>query len=182
MSVNEQTVIKAIRNGNIKEFELLFRSLYAPLCGYALKILKDADNAEEIVQEVFYVLWKNRDELIITTSVKSYLYRAVQNRCIHLLNHKQVERKYTEYLSMQEMTSPNPEQAMQSGELYEIYNNTLKKLPELCRQIFEMNRQQGLKYKEIARELSISVKTVEAHMGKALKAFRQSFTEYQIPM
>jgi len=171
-------VTKATKLGDIKVFEEVFRLLYAPLCGYVNKIISNKEIAEEIVQELFYIIWKNKATLEIKISIKSYLYKSAHNKALHYIEHEKVKNKYVDYISANENFSETPEQAMQSSEMYAIYQETLKKLPENCRNIFNMSRNQGLKYKEIAEKLSISVKTVEANMGRALKAFRQSFANY----
>ncbi len=172
------TQFASIKNGNIKVYEALFRSLYPALCAYANKIVNDADWAEEMVQEVFYLLWKNKTQLTITCSLNAYLYKAVYNKCMHLIEHRQVKEKYKQHKQYQNNEAFHADEAMQTGELYTVYKNTLQTLPQRCRQIFQMNRKYGYKYHEIAERLSISVKTVEADMGKALKAFRQSFAAY----
>lgn len=180
MTAEDREQIKAIKNSDIKVFESLFRMIYPALCGYALKILKDPDQAEEIVQEVFYIFWKRRESILINTSLKSYLYKAVHNKCLHFIEHQTVVAKYSKHYEHTETGYYEPEDALQTGELYTAYKQTLRELPERCRTIFQMSRKYGLKYHEIAEKLSISVKTVEANMGKALKAFRHSLAEYQI--
>ncbi|MDA3893391.1 MAG: RNA polymerase sigma-70 factor [Salinivirgaceae bacterium] len=180
MTTEDKNRMRAIKNGEIKVFEELFRILYPALCGYALKILKDPDQAEEIVQEVFYVYWKRREAVIINSSLKSYLYRAVHNKCLHYIEHQKVVNKYVKHYEHTEVGYYSPDDAIQTGELYTAYKRTLSELPERCRVIFQMSRNYGLKYQEIADKLSISIKTVEANMGKALKAFRHSLAEYQI--
>ncbi len=178
MQSTESDTISAIKNGNIKVFEELFRSLYGPLCGYVNKLINNKETAEEIVQEMFYLLWKNRKSMMISISLKSYLYKSVYNKTLHYIEHEKVKGKYVDYITTQEQFTESPEQAMQTGELYSIYLKTLNSLPDNCKQIFQLSRNQGLKYKEIAEKLSVSVKTVEANMGRALKAFRQSLANY----
>lgn len=163
---------------NIKKFESVFRDLYAPLCGYVNKMINNKEVAEEIVQELFYKIWKDRDSLNIKTSLKSYLYKSAHNRTLHYIEHEKVKEKYVQHVTHTGQFIENPEQAIQAAEMYKIYLDTLKKLPENCRNIFKMSRNEGLKYKEIAEKLSISVKTVEANMGRALKAFKQSLANY----
>jgi len=90
----DKKVILDIKKGNIKAFEDLFRSLYPALCGYANKILKDTDQAEEMVQEVFYNFWKRRETIVIDASIKSYLYKSVYNKCLHYIEHQAVVNKY----------------------------------------------------------------------------------------
>lgn len=178
MAESEQNTLSAIKSGDIKAYEKLFKSYYAPLCGFVNKMVNDSEVAEEIVQELFYKIWKNKSTMVITTSIKSYLYKSVYNKALHYFEHEKVKNKYTEYASHNVNYSETPEQAMQTGEVYLIYKATLNSLPHNCRKIFQMSRNYGLKYHEIADKLSISVKTVEANMGKALKAFRQSFANY----
>jgi len=179
MTDTDKTLIQDIQKGNIKAFENLFRLLYPALCGYALKILKDPDQAEEMVQEVFYTFWKRRENLIIDVSLKSYLYKSVYHKCLHYIEHQAVVNKYASAYEHSQTAYYTADDALQTGELYEAYKKTLYELPERCREIFQMSRNYGLKYNEIAEKLSISIKTVEANMSKALKAFRHSLAEYQ---
>ena len=171
--------LKRIQSGDLKEFERLFKELYSPLCSYASKILFDNDKAEEIVQDIFYGIWKNKEKLDIRISFKSYLYRAVHNNCLQVIQHNQVEEKYRKHMvNNVEEFQIDPMQEMELEEMNHIVEQTLESLPERCKQIFSMSRFEGLKYKEIAEKLDISAKTVEANMGKALHAFRQNLKQY----
>ena len=171
--------IKKLSGLDIHSFETLFREYYQVLCAYAFRFLNDPDSAEEIVQDLFYTLWEKKDELQINTSVKSYLYSAVHNRCIKHIEHRKVETRYQQYyLKNESEIGTEPEGDHQALELQEIINDTLKALPERCSKIFRLNRFEGLKYHEIAARMAISVKTVEANMGKALKALRKSLKDY----
>lgn len=164
---------------DLRSFEVLFRQYYQMLCGYALRFVKDADTAEEIVQDLFYKIWEKRAELQINSSVKSYLFSAVHNRCLKYIEHRNVETRYRNYylLHGSEIDS-EPHDTAGIHELQEIINATLNALPERCGRIFRLNRFEGLKYHEIAEKLSISVKTVEANMGKALKLLRKNLKNY----
>ncbi len=164
---------------NLKSFEALFRQYYQMLCTYALRFVKDPDTAEEIVQDLFYKLWEKRAELQINTSIKSYLYSAVHNRCLKFIEHRNVETKYRNYYLLHESEIDNePGDSASISELHGVIENTLNALPERCSRIFRLNRFEGLKYHEIALKLSISVKTVEANMGKALKLMRKNLKNY----
>jgi len=179
IGTTETITMKQITLGDLKAFEGLFRQHYQMLCGYALKFVHDSDTAEEIVQDLFYKLWEKRMELQINTSVKSYLFSAVHNRCLKYIEHKSVEMKYRSYyLQHESEIDSEPNNAAGVRELQEIINHTLDSLPERCGNIFRLNRFEGLKYHEIAEKLSISVKTVEANMGKALKMLRKNLKEY----
>lgn len=156
---------------DLKEFEKVFRKYYEPLCRYAYSIVRDADEAEEIVQEFFYTFWLNRNRISIRLSLKSYLYRSIRNSALRYLQHKNIEDQYrTQDYALNHFESP--EQVIQGNEMAGIIDKTLKGLPERTRQIFLLNRINGLKYKEIADLLKISIKTVEADMGKALLELR----------
>ena len=166
-------IIRRIRQGDEREFESLFRSSYVYLVRYAKTLIKDHDSAEEIVQDLFFRLWQNRDK--IKSSLNGYLFRSVHNRCLHLIEHKKVVAKHAQEIEYSETESPEiPADILYYKELQARIAGILERLPERCGKIFCMNRFEGLKYAEIAEKLSISVKTVEADMGRALKEFRKA--------
>jgi RNA polymerase sigma-70 factor (ECF subfamily) len=180
MSIKAETVTMGqISLGNLKAYEMLFRQYYQMLCGYSLKFVGDPDVAEEIVQDLFYTLWEKRMELQINTSVKSYLFSAVHNRCLKFIEHRNVEQKYRSYyLQHESEIDSEPFDSAHVSEMQEIINQTLDSLPDRCGKIFRLNRFEGFKYHEIADKLSISVKTVEANMGKALKILRKNLKDF----
>jgi RNA polymerase sigma-70 factor (ECF subfamily) len=164
---------------NLQSFEVLFRQYYQMLCAYAYRFVNDGDTAEEIIQDLFYKLWEKREELQINTSIKSYLFSAVHNRCLKYIEHRNVETRYKNYFLMHESEiDSEPQNASNVNEMQRIIDHTLDTLPERCSSIFKLNRFEGLKYHEIAQKLSISVKTVEANMGKALKMLRKNLKNY----
>ncbi|NVO08738.1 MAG: RNA polymerase sigma-70 factor [Bacteroidales bacterium] len=168
-----------IKQDDLKEFEMLFKSYYSPLCHYAFRFLKDMDLAEEIVQEFFYNYWKNRHTMNIQISIKSYMFRAIRNNSLKYLEHLRVVKKYEQ--NFKDVNSSEvflETNELEVSELNEIIEATLNELPERCCQIFKLSRFEGLKYNEIAEKLSISIKTVEANMGKALQLFRKNLKHY----
>jgi RNA polymerase sigma-70 factor (ECF subfamily) len=171
-------IIRRIRNGDIGQFESLFRSSYVSLVRYAKTLIKDHDASEEIVQDLFFRLWKDREKLNIESSLNGYLFRSVHNKCLHYIDHiKVVERHAYEMSNRQPEYPESPSELLNYKELQEKIAGILERLPERCGQIFCMSRFEGLKYTEIAEKLSVSVKTVEANMGKALKEFRKELLE-----
>lgn len=171
-------IIRRIREGDVKEFESLFRSSYVSLVRYARIIIKDQDTSEEIVQDLFCKIWQDRKKLNIESSLNGYLFRSVHNRCLHHIEHLKVVEKHAEEMSLrQPERQENPADILQYAELQGRIAMILENLPERCGQIFYMNRFEGLKYSEIAEKLSISIKTVEANMGKALREFRKELAE-----
>lgn len=163
--------------------EELFKTHYLQLCNYAYIFLKDTDESEDVVQGVFYQLWKKKDSTEITTSLKSYLFTAVRNNCLKRISHLKIKNQYKEtVLHMDDKGSNNTMDRIVSRELEEEIKRAIENLPEQCRLIFTLSRQSGLKYTEIAEHLEISVKTVENQMGKALKVLREKLKSYLIPI
>ncbi len=161
------------------EFEKLFRLHYSKLCSYANLFLNDPDAAEDVVQEVFFKLWKSRDELVITTTIKSYLFRAVRNGCLNVIDHLSIRDAYkvANEEDMQDNELRFIDEAIVS-ELEQRIKETIDRLPAERRKIFILSRFEGLKYKEIADRLNISVKTVENQMYQALKYLRENLVDY----
>ncbi len=176
--IRDAEIIRRIRQGDKQEFESLFRSSYVSLVRYARTIVKDPDTSEEIVQDLFFKIWQDKDKIKIDSSLNGYLFRAVHNRCLHWIEHARIVEKHAAEMSYKQgENSETPEEALHLKELQARIARILERLPERCGRIFCMNRFEGLKYSEIAEKLSVSVKTVEADMGKALKEFRKVLIE-----
>lgn len=170
---NDRDIISGIKQGDIGQYESLFRSTYSSLVNYARTILKDNDTAEEIVQDLFYIIWRDRKKIKIKTSLNGYLFRSVYNKSMHYLEHQKVVKRHAgKVVAGVSIDNEDPVEVLKYKELHEKISAIIQRLPERCARIFCMSRFEGLKYSEIAEELSISVKTVEANMGKALKEFR----------
>ncbi len=161
-------------------FETVFREYYAPLTQYVYGILKDREAAEEVVQDFFYVYWNDREDIEIKTSLKAYLYQAVRNKALKLIRHENVKQKYATHFMKVAAPSQEENDTYEMKELQILVSEVLARLPERCSRIFCMNRFEGLKYKEIAVQLSVSVKTVEANMSKALMEFRKALVHYRV--
>ena len=179
MSPSEKKTLLRIKEGDITEFEALFKEYYQRLCDFGIKYVKNIEQAEEVIQDTFYNIWKNRETLNIKTSLKAYLYTAVRNNCLQELRTRSLNIKYESYYKSHYVNeSISPVDELNAKELSKVINKALNSLPERCRVIFQMSRNEGLKYHEIAEKLAISIKTVEANMGKALKHFRLCLKEY----
>ena len=165
--------------GSIKDYEVLFKLHYKNLCAYAYLFLKDSDVSEDTVQEVFFKLWRNRESVQIDSSIKSYLFRAVRNGCMNVIEHNKVREGYREssVRGHEQDQQSNFDQAI-VNELEQKINESINLLPTERRKIFIMSRYEGLKYREIAEELGISIKTVENQMYQALKFLRENLKEY----
>lgn len=179
MNPSDIEILNRIKEGDINQFEVLFKDYYEKLCAFGIKYVKNIGQAEEVVQDTFYKIWKNRKTLNIRTSLKSYLFTAVKNNCLQELRTRSLDIKYENYYkSHYTNESISPIDELNAKELSNVINKALNSLPERCMVIFKMSRYEGLKYHEIAEKLSISIKTVEANMGKALKHFRIYLKDY----
>jgi RNA polymerase sigma-70 factor, ECF subfamily len=176
--IRDAEIIRRIRHGDTGQFESLFRSSYVSLVRYAGTLVRDHDTAEEIVQDLFFRLWQDREKIKIKSSLNGYLFRSVHNSCLHWIDHNRIVEKHAAEMSVKEgENAQNTEEIIRFIELQEKVAQILERLPERCGRIFCMNRFDGLKYSEIAEKMSLSVKTVEADMGKALKEFRKALIE-----
>jgi RNA polymerase sigma-70 factor (ECF subfamily) len=179
LSYIESDIIPQIAQGNKSAFETLFKSHYANLCGYAVKYVWELEQAEEIVQDLFFNIWNKRSDLYISSSIESYLFRAVRNACLNYLKHRKIRDNYAS--SVQEVHNPGLGQVddpVETLELQKKIDESIESMPPERKKIFLLSRHEGLKYKEIAEQLGISVKTVEAQMGKALKFLREELKEF----
>lgn len=158
-----------------KEFERFFNDLYPMMVGFALNYIGDKDQAEELVQDVFTNVWIKAEKIIISSSAKSYLFTATRNACLNFIKHQKIEQAYANQL--ESPLSVNEDQ-VEYDELVGRLEKAMDKIPEKCREIFELNRFEGKRYKEIAEELKLSLKTVENQMGKALKILRTELGDY----
>jgi RNA polymerase sigma-70 factor (ECF subfamily) len=169
---NNNIFFTKIKTGDASALKNLFDAYYAVLCRYANRIVNDGDQAEEIVQSLFVKIWEKRHTLNIHVSEKSYLFRAVRNRCINLLQQEKVKQQHAQQIKEALQNAMSIENDT-DNELEIQIEAGIEMLPEKRREIFRLSREKGLKYREIAAKLNISVKTVETQMGLALKTLRE---------
>ncbi len=179
MQLSDKEIAEALQAGNENVFEQVFRLHYQRLWNYAAGILNDMDEAEEVVQQMFLNVWEKRTVIEISVSFKSYLYRAVHNACLNKLKQNKVRKLYAdEQIQTTEEAYEHTSQTILKTELEKQIHNAINALPEQCRLVFKLSRFEEMKYAEIATHLGISVKTVENHMGKALKIMREQLKDY----
>ena len=128
--------------------------------------------AEEIVQDVLLELWRRREALVSSSSPQAYLFQSTRNRSLNHVRHERVVKQGEPFARRPETTEPTAHAHMVEDEMQAAVRQAVAGLPERCREVFELSRVHGLKYTEIAETLEISVKTVEAQMGKALRILR----------
>ncbi|HPR31318.1 MAG TPA: RNA polymerase sigma-70 factor [Prolixibacteraceae bacterium] len=164
-----------------KGYERIFHEWYSSLCNYCFFLINDYDTAEDIVQELFVHLWENWERLKTLESVNGYLIKSVKNRSINYI------KKHSKFYVVQleenstDLTYnlvPPAGEMVEKKELEAIIDNAIKNLPPRCRTIFILKRMNEMSNTEIAKELNISVKTVEAQMTIALKRLHQFVCEH----
>lgn len=163
---------------NVTVFEDAFKTHFKALHSYAYTIVKDDIMAEEMVQNVFFKLWKNKETVEINQSFTAYLYRSVYHESLNYLKHLKVKSAYQAHAARNMNYSDNATDKLKLKDLEEHLDKALRELPEQCRAIFQMSRFEELKYMEIAAKLGISVKTVENQMGKALRILRLKLVDF----
>jgi RNA polymerase sigma-70 factor (ECF subfamily) len=170
---DEKNIFQKIREDDREAFKNLFDTYYASLCHYASHYLNDDALSEEVVQELFVKIWEKRLSLEIDTSVRNYLFRSVRNGCLNQIQHDKVRQLHGRKLKEALMCEDPAADYLITPEMIMKLEEGIESLPEKRREIFRLSREEGLKYREIAEKLEISVKTVEAQMGLALKTLRQ---------
>lgn len=176
----EHILFEKIKTDDEKAFERLFRHYYPHLCLYATQILKNPLAAEEIVQELFVRLWERRKETEIESSLKNYLLRAVKNLCLNFIKHNQIKNEYFQKILAENEPISSDDNFENQTELFQIIEKSISELPAKRREIFRLSRQEGLKYREIAEKMNISIKTVETQMGLAMKTLREKLRDFLI--
>ncbi|TKG89627.1 RNA polymerase sigma-70 factor [Puteibacter caeruleilacunae] len=178
---NELFIVQRMMEGDRKAFRYFFDQYYADLCNFVNIYVRDEQVAEEVVQDIFVYFWENRERININQSVKSYLFSASKNRSLnHLRNLKGQEEKKTELVRNNDLSDDRPEKYLELEELQSLLNQAIDTLPEKCREIYQLSRDQELSNKEIAQQLDISVKTVENQITialKKIKVFLQPYNE-----
>jgi len=179
MEFQDEQIASLLSKRDEAAFEQVFKTHYKNLHAYAFTILKDEDEAEEMVQQVFFKLWDRAEHLNFSGSVAAYLYRSVHNESLNYLKHQKVRFNHQMHVvhSMKNQADYSSGRMM-TRELEDKFQAAMGDLPEQCRTIFQLSRFDEMKYREIADKLSISVKTVEAQMGKALKILRAKLIDF----
>ncbi|HEX4468663.1 MAG TPA: RNA polymerase sigma-70 factor [Gemmatimonadaceae bacterium] len=172
-AIDDRELLARVRAGETSAFDAIFRANYALLVRVAEAMLRERATAEEIAQDVMLELWRRRESLDVTESVRGYLLQATRNRTLNELRHRAIERKSEPEIIENSAHLPSTDAAAREGEIEVALQAAVAELPDRCRQVFELSRVDGLKYAEIATRLGISVKTVEVQMGKALRVLRE---------
>ena len=150
----------------------LYSDYYEYLVNSVYRMVPDQITAEDLVQDVFFEIWKKREQLEFRTSVGAYLRKAVTNRALNCIRAKKMNFEVEDAALLLKSTEINSAKKLEIEDLQQLINKSVDKLPEKCRVVFSMSRYEEMKYAEIAESLGISIKTVENHISKALKILK----------
>ncbi len=179
-TLKDEQLFKLMKDNDSKAFESLFRRHYNPLCRKIIRITEDEEAAEDVVQQLFIKIWESRSMMEVPDSVAAYLTVSARNRALNHLKSAQRKRINEERLQNIRSEEDNSSQhQLEAKELNKLIQEAIQSLPEKRREIFVLSRFEGMSYREIAEQLGISIKTVEAQMGKALQTLREFIKEYQ---
>lgn len=174
----DNELILALKNGDSNALNTIFEEYFPKLMRVAYSLTQDKETSEELCQDVFVYLWKSRKKLEIKTSIKSYLFRAIKNRCYsHFKKTHNDLIEHSSELTLHAKTDLSADQDVQTLELHLIIEKAISALPEKTRSVFLLSREEEMSYKDIATNLDISVKTVEYHMGNALRQLKSHIEE-----
>ncbi|WP_338875639.1 RNA polymerase sigma-70 factor [Spirosoma sp. SC4-14] len=174
---NEHVVRSAFAESPQKGFELLFRLYYVPLCSHAVRFVYTREVAEDIVGEVFYQFWKSERYAAVTHTYRTYLYAAVRHRAYNYLRDELTGSRTPASLDDVDEASldETPQTLIEYDETFQRVEEAIRELPPQCQRVFLMSRFENRKNQEIADELGLALKTVEAHMARALQQLRRVF-------
>ena len=190
MEHTETLIVEQLKTGNEDAYQYIHDRHYALLCHVASGYVRDQFLAETIVGDTIFHLWEIRETLEISVSIRSYLLRAVRNRCINYLNSEWEKREIAfsslmpDEITDDKMTisDSHPLGTLLERELEEEIYKAIDKLPNECRRVFDKSRFEGKSYEEISQELGISVNTVKYHIKNALASLQTNLSKYLITL
>lgn len=182
--MKETTLQEQIKAGDIKAYEILFKTYYMQMYLFARKYVDDEEVAKDIIQETFLNHWEKRSQINIQASLKSYLFRSVYNNCMNYIKHEKVKDKYRETIHFMLMeTNERPLNFtgiddMVSKEMVDEIKKAIDSIPDTYKPTFKLSRSLHLKNNEIAEMLNIPIRTVETHLYRSLKHLKQKLSKH----
>lgn len=165
-------------NDDQEAFKELFFDFYPSLCVFARRYISSPETCEDIVQDTFFNIWKNRKKLEITSSIRNLLITSVKNSCIDYLRNQTVRQAPAARDTIHQTSMETPEEIYTISELEEMLYTALDSMPVNVRKAFELSRFENMTYSKIAEEMGVSPKTVEAYISKALTILRVELKDY----
>lgn len=170
----DMVLLQSVAAGDKQAFRLLFDRYFTPLCRFMYLFIKDREQVEELAVDIFMHLWTNRGNLGIRDNLKSYIFCMARNKCLNIMRKK----KRTVWFEEVDFDIYIREESLcEAEELMYVIEEAVCRLPEKCREVFRLSREQGMPNREVAEKLNISVKTVEGQITKALKSIREQLVK-----
>jgi len=179
LPLNNTDIVTGVRNRDKQVFEIIFNQFSPSMFSIALRYLKDQEEAQDIVQDVFLNLWRTAENLDERAPIQHYLARATVNTCLNRIKKTQRQQAYAKEQQQTQEPGTIGHLLLEHKELEAQYLSILEKLPEQCRRVFEMSRIKGLSPAEISQQLNISINTVYTHLTTALKKIRLGLLNQQ---
>lgn len=184
-SKEELLQLNKLKKGNEKAFEYFFNKYYDSILGFCIQFIYNKPEAKGITQEAFINIWSSRQQIEKINGIESFLYTYAKSKCLNVIRDNKVKERYkSKTLNKKEraldydiLKSMNFD-SLALTELEELITKSIDDLPEKSKVVFYKKRYENKKNKEIAQDLNVTVKTVEAHMTTALKILRLKLTEY----
>ncbi|MBJ6368932.1 RNA polymerase sigma-70 factor [Snuella sp. CAU 1569] len=180
-----ESVFLRFKRGDEVAFKFYFDKYYNNIVGFCVQFLHDEDKAKSVAQEAFIKLWLNREKVSKKTGIPAFLYTAAKSKCLNQIRHNKVVSKYKDFKLQEKEQQLNQEvlqalnfDSMNLTELKETIDKAIQDLPERCREVFIKRRIENKKNREIAEELGVSVKAVEANMTRAIKELNIKLAHY----
>ncbi len=181
MSYQDEDILKMLNANEDQAISVLFDNFYEYLCNVVYRVINDRDYAEDIVQEIFYDLWRKRERIQINISLRAYLRRAAVNRSLNHIRKQRMKFEEDEEVVLDlKAKGTDGQLELEKDELETRIFEIIESLPPKCRIIFGLSRFENMSYQEIADELGISIKTVENQISKALKILRTAIQPYLV--
>ncbi len=174
----EKILLEALRKGNSQAFEAIFYRYYSKVYHFTLKLLKNKEEAEEIVQEVFITIWEKRKKIEPDGSFSGFLFTVTRNKIYNRIKQNLPYQEFNDYLDTNGSYDHSPCRNFEFEELNEVIRAVINSLPPKRKKIFLLSRIRGLTYKEIADKLGVSVNTVDTQIRKSLDEIRKSLKKY----
>jgi RNA polymerase sigma-70 factor, ECF subfamily len=186
MYENKEQLLIDLKNKEIKAYEELFFRYHGRLVLFARKFTGDLQVAQDLVQDVFIILWEKADTLAIKSSPKAYLFQAVRNRCLNYKRHLSIRHSVEDELNYKISNSErliysdfnDPYYSLLELEMQQRIDEVINALPVKCLEVYKLSRHNHLHNKEIAEKLGLSEKTVDKHISRALSVLRRELSEY----
>lgn len=184
MELTSKDLVINIIAGDKSSFEKVYRYYYSRLNYFAKQYVFDSEIAKNIVQDVFTELWVKRNVLQEETNLNAWLFTVTKNKSLKIISHLKSQKNYSNYINSRQLVinysalSDFDTSNFVFEELQSQIDEALDKLSPACRKVFEMSRFEDLKNKQIAEELNLSIKTVEAHISKALRSLKSALKDY----